>query len=113
MLRINAFLTHPVMVSNLPPFDTANYWLRKAQIARWQRQQAREQILRSQVGFVEAESSRPSVCQGCKYYHGVSYGYGRVDATSLEPHRQILICGFHPFGWLESSACPDWEAEQV
>ncbi|BAU12478.1 hypothetical protein LEP3755_30070 [Leptolyngbya sp. NIES-3755] len=79
-----------------------DYLLRKADYVNWHRQQSNRQILRSQQGFSEVESSRPKACRGCVNYHGVSYGYSRDRRTPL-------ICGFHPFGW-EGSDCPDWEA---
>ena len=84
------------------PFRKANYFFRKADYLRWHRQQSKQQILRSQVGFVDTTSSKPKTCQGCINYHGVAYG------TSYDT-RTPLICGFHPYGWLDDSACPDWQ----
>lgn len=83
----------------LNPITRANDSFRKAAHARWHRQQSKLHILRSQLGFTEAQSTRPKACQGCEYYHGIAYGYG--DGRSL------LICGFHPYGW-EGDTCPDW-----
>lgn len=79
-----------------------DYLLRKADYVNWHRQQSNRQILRSQQGFSEVESSRPKACRGCANYHGISYGYSRERRTAL-------ICGFHPFGW-DGSDCPDWES---
>ncbi|MEM8602732.1 MAG: hypothetical protein AAGF24_02710 [Cyanobacteria bacterium P01_H01_bin.121] len=86
----------------MQPFQTANYLLRKAQLARWQRQQAREQILRCQVGFATTKPDRPLACVNCRYYHGVPYGQHR-------DRRVVLICGFHPCGWQQTLPCPDWQ----
>ena len=80
-------------------FRRANDSFRKADHASWHRHQSRLHILRSQLGFTETSPSRPKSCLGCEHYHGVAYGYG--------DRRQMLICGFHPFGW-EGEFCPDW-----
>jgi hypothetical protein len=40
----------------------------------------------------------PSMCAGCRYYHGDSYG------------DHALVCGIHPYGW-EGEWCPDFAAE--
>lgn len=83
------------------PFKTANYLFRKSSHAQWHRQQSKQQILRSQLGFKDLTSSRPKACQDCVHYHGVAYGYSRATRT-------MLVCGFHPYGWAEESGCPDW-----
>ena len=64
--------------------------------------QSRCQVLRSQLGFNQVESTRPKTCLGCCHYHGKFYGYSRHQ-------RSQLICGFHPTGWVESEQCPDWQ----
>jgi hypothetical protein len=81
-------------------FKTANYLFRKADHARWHRQQSKEQILRSQLGFKDLPLNRPKACQGCIHYHGVAYGYSRAT-------RSLLVCAFHPYGW-QDEVCPDW-----
>lgn len=83
------------------PFKTANYLLHKASHAQWHRQQSKEHILRSQLGFKDRSLGRPKVCEGCMHYHGVAYGYSRANRT-------MLICGFHPYGWQTDTNCPDW-----
>lgn len=85
------------------PLRGIDYLLRKADYVNWHRQQSNQQILRSQQGFGEVEPSRPRACQGCHHYHGVAYGYSRE-------RRSTLICGFHPYGWITDTACPDWQA---
>ncbi|MEM8780287.1 MAG: hypothetical protein AAGF26_15740 [Cyanobacteria bacterium P01_G01_bin.49] len=60
------------------------------------------QVLRSQLGFTQVESTRPITCLGCCHYHGQFYGYNRHLRTQL-------ICGFHPYGWLKNNQCPDWQ----
>ncbi|HEY9645081.1 MAG TPA: hypothetical protein V6C88_01860 [Chroococcidiopsis sp.] len=92
------------MNSAQDPFSTANYLLRKADHARWHRQLSKQHILRSQLGFGDIPPSRPPVCTGCKNYHGLAYGYSKTTRTAL-------ICGFHPYGWPDSSGCPDWSSE--
>ena len=84
-----------------PSFQIANACIRKADYARWHRQQSKCHILRSQLGFSAAQTTRPAVCQGCDHYHGIAYGYGS--------NRSSLICGIHPLGW-EGDTCPDWLA---
>ena len=64
--------------------------------------QSRCQVLRSQLGFRQVESTRPQACLHCRHYHGQFYGYSRET-------RKQLICGFHPYGWLENTQCPDWQ----
>ncbi|MEM9903509.1 MAG: hypothetical protein AAF921_00580 [Cyanobacteria bacterium P01_D01_bin.44] len=66
---------------------------------RWHRLQSKLQILRSQLGFNHTTASCPSVCEGCQHYHGIAYG---------TQERVQLVCAFHPYGWLEPTACPDW-----
>lgn len=41
---------------------------------------------------------QPSVCQGCRHYHGRVYG------------GNFLVCAMHPYG-AESEHCNDWEAQ--
>lgn len=84
------------------PFKRANYLIRKAHHAQWHRTQSGQQILRSQLGFNDIAFSRPKACAGCQHYHGVAYGYSRQART-------VLVCGFHPYGWLAEGACPDWQ----
>lgn len=86
------------------PFQQANGSLFKALQVRWHRQQSRQQILRSQVGFATQLSSRPAACQGCIHYHGKAYGTTRETRTQL-------ICAMHPEGWAGLSGCPDWQGE--
>ncbi|MBF2079739.1 MAG: hypothetical protein IGR76_14770 [Synechococcales cyanobacterium T60_A2020_003] len=83
------------------PFRQANYRFRKADHARWHRLQSKRHILRSQIGFVDCGTSRPKACEGCEHYHGIAYGYSRLN-------RSMLICGFHPYGWHQDDSCPDW-----
>ncbi len=87
-------------------FQLANHSIRKADYIHWHRQQSRQHILRSQLGFSVANSSRPPVCEGCSNYHGLAYGYTRVTRT-------VLVCGIHPSGWHGSDSCPDWAGEDV
>ncbi len=87
------------------PFGKIHYFFRKADYARWQRQESKRHILRSQHGFNDVTPSRPQACVGCANYHGVAYGCSRESRT-------VLICGFHPYGWRQDNACPDWEAVQ-
>ncbi len=85
-------------------FRGANDSFRKADYHKWHKLQAKQQILRSQLGFTTPTSSRPVACQRCVNYHGLAYGYTRETRT-------ILICGFHPSGWQAEGACPDWRGE--
>ncbi|NJO93823.1 MAG: hypothetical protein HC820_04740 [Hydrococcus sp. RM1_1_31] len=78
---------------------------RKAIYRGWQRYQQRCQILRAQLGFDKTPASRPATCIGCTNYHGRAYGQTRLTRT-------LLICGFHPYGWLQESPCPDWKEEE-
>jgi hypothetical protein len=84
-------------------YSRANDICRRTDYARWHRRQSGQQILRSQLGFTDTPSRRPSGCQNCLHYHGIAYGTSRDRAT--------LICGFHPYGWQSSGDCPDWQAE--
>lgn len=93
------------MDSAQDPFTTANYWFRKAAHARWHRNQSKQHILRSQLGFGDIPSSRPKACSGCAHYHGVAYGYSKAKRT-------MLVCGFHPYGWHNGEVCPDWQREE-
>lgn len=81
---------------------TANSIQQQTVYLRWHRHQSKCQILRSQLGFNQVASSRPSVCQGCCHYHGKAYGQTRTART-------LLICGFHPYGWTLDKNCPDWQ----
>lgn len=83
-------------------YTRANDCFRKAAHARWQRNQSRLHILRSQLGFTETLTAKPKVCYGCVHYHGIAYGYGE--------RRSLLICGFYPSGW-QGEVCPDWSGE--
>jgi hypothetical protein len=42
------------------------------------------------------ENQVPIACQGCRHYHGRSYGGER------------LICAMHPYG-VEQETCADWQ----
>jgi hypothetical protein len=46
----------------------------------------------------EASADFHPACMGCRNYNGTNFG------------GNLLICGFHPYGWAEDS-CPDWEAQ--
>ena len=83
------------------PFGGINYFFRKADYLRWQRQESKRHILRSQLGFTDITPSRPKACVGCINYHGLAYGYTHESRTPL-------ICGFHPYGWQSGGSCPDW-----
>jgi hypothetical protein len=43
------------------------------------------------------DNHTPKACQGCRHYHGRSYGGER------------LVCGMHPYG-VAQDECADWEA---
>lgn len=86
-----------------------NYLYRRAGYHDWQRHHRQQQILRSQQGFTQDPEAaladplaRPRVCEGCRHYHGIAYGW-------TQERRSRLICGFHPMGWQQDSPCPDWE----
>jgi hypothetical protein len=83
------------------PFGTANRSLCKTAYVKFHHQQRRQQILRSQMGFLDTASLRPLTCEGCIYYHGVLYG-PRSDLKTL------LICALYPKGWEGLGECPDW-----
>lgn len=83
------------------PFGKIHYFFRKADHARWHRLQSKRHILRSQLGFTDAPSTRPKSCQGCRNYHGLAYGY-------TQENRTLLVCDFHPYGWPGDDTCPDW-----
>jgi mannitol-specific phosphotransferase system IIBC component len=42
------------------------------------------------------ENQIPNVCQGCRHYHGRSYGGER------------LVCAMHPYG-TDQDECADWQ----
>ncbi|MBI4784224.1 MAG: hypothetical protein HY785_23335 [Oscillatoriophycideae cyanobacterium NC_groundwater_1537_Pr4_S-0.65um_50_18] len=44
-----------------------------------------------------ARPARPTVCQGCRFYHGQTYNGNH------------LICGMHPYG-VDDDYCADWES---
>jgi hypothetical protein len=52
-----------------------------------------------------AEPTRPATadhqpaCMGCGNYSGTNFG------------GNLLVCGFHPYGWAEGN-CPDWEKSE-
>ncbi|MBF2077137.1 MAG: hypothetical protein IGR76_01090 [Synechococcales cyanobacterium T60_A2020_003] len=50
-----------------------------------------------QQRFTPKTPCRPVACQGCRHYHGRSYG------------GTMLICGMHPYG-VEEETCGDWES---
>ncbi|HHP7229713.1 MAG TPA: hypothetical protein ACFCUY_02510 [Xenococcaceae cyanobacterium] len=83
-------------------FQQANLIRRQATYRLWHRHKSQRYILRTQLGFDHCRSSRPEPCVGCIHYHGKAYG--QTLAT-----RNVLICGFHPYGWSASIACPDWQ----
>ncbi|NCJ05366.1 hypothetical protein GS597_02320 [Synechococcales cyanobacterium C] len=82
------------------PYQRANRSMLKTLQARWHQQESKRHILRSQVGFTLATSQTPLPCAGCVHYHGKAYG---------TEQRIRLICAIHPYGWMQMSACPDWE----
>lgn len=86
------------------PFGKIHYFFRKADYARWHRQESKRHILRSQLGFSDPTPSRPKACIDCANYHGLAYGYNRETRT-------VLVCGFHPYGWRSDGSCPDWSRD--
>jgi hypothetical protein len=84
-------------------FQRANYLFHRQAYQQWHRLRSKQQILRSQVGFGDAGSGRPKVCEGCLNYHGLSYGTAKERRTSL-------VCAMHPYGW-QGTACPDWSGQ--
>ena len=73
---------------------------RRADYVNWQRQQRQQHILRSQLGFPPVVAPvPPNPCHSCAHYHGVAYGHHRSTRT-------VLVCGFHPSGWVGED-CPD------
>ena len=78
---------------------------RQAAYRIWHRQESQRYILRTQLGFARPNYSRPDSCIGCIHYHGKAYG--NTQAT-----RNKLVCGFHPYGWIESVSCPDWQGDK-
>ena len=89
-------------------FDRANESCFHTSYRRWHRQQSKQYILRSQLGFDRPplESGRPQPCVGCRNYHGVAYGLNSA-------RRSKLICGIHPTGWDLAGPCPDWQETQA
>ena len=87
-------------------FYQANYLFIKRDYMRWRRLQSKLHILRSQVGFTDTTCLCPKACQGCTNFHGLSYGATRETRT-------VLICAFHPYGWLEEDPCPDWSDAEL
>lgn len=86
------------------PFHRANYRFRRRAYEQWHRVQSKQHILRSQVGFHDAMTSRPRACNGCSNYHGIAYG-------TMRSQRSTLICAMHPYGWHDPHPCPDWIGE--
>lgn len=82
------------------PFRQANRARLEALDLRWRRLECDRQILKTQIGFASRSESAVSPCQGCANYHGKAYGMSEA--------RQALVCAIHPFGWQQSSTCPDW-----
>lgn len=94
-------MSQPMQTPFLSVFKTANFRQRKAAYSKWHRHQSKCYILRTQMGFEQVSDSRPESCRGCHNYHGKMYG-------STLATRTRLICGFHPYGWLDTSPCPNW-----
>lgn len=92
--------TTPLRVYSI--LKKANLIRRQAAYRHWHRHQSQRHILRSQLGFDFARDSRPETCINCTNYHGKAYG-------QTAKTRKTLICAIHPYGWLQSSSCPDWE----
>jgi hypothetical protein len=47
----------------------------------------------------EATAEHQPACVGCRNYNGSMFG------------GNLLVCGFHPYGWPEGQ-CPDWEGDE-
>ena len=47
----------------------------------------------------EATAEHQPACVGCRNYNGSMFG------------GNLLVCGFHPYGW-EEGQCPDWEGDE-
>jgi hypothetical protein len=47
----------------------------------------------------EATAEHQPACVGCRNYNGSMFG------------GNLLVCGFHPYGWQEGQ-CPDWEGDE-
>lgn len=92
------------MVGIRDVFFRANARCRQRAHQRWHQGQRKRQILRSQIGFSDLSTSRPTACSGCANYHGQAYGMQKA-------HRMVLICAIHPYGWQQNSPCPDWCAD--
>lgn len=111
-------IVSPAIVSNSLPdppppsperhrFDRANALGLKRSSQRWHQHQSRLYVLRSQLGFDRtiASNPRPTACDGCRHYYGMTHG------TSRET-RARLVCGFHPSG-PPATPCPDWQDTPV
>jgi hypothetical protein len=48
----------------------------------------------------EATAEHQPACVGCRNYNGSMFG------------GNLLVCGFHPYGWQEGQ-CPDWEGDEA
>ncbi len=48
----------------------------------------------------EATAEHQPACVGCRNYNGSMFG------------GNLLVCGFHPYGWQEGQ-CPDWEGDET
>ncbi len=48
----------------------------------------------------EASAEHQPACVGCRNYNGSMFG------------GNLLVCGFHPYGWPEGQ-CPDWEGDET
>jgi hypothetical protein len=47
-----------------------------------------------------ATAEHQPACVGCRNYNGSMFG------------GNLLVCGFHPYGWQEGQ-CPDWEGDEA
>jgi hypothetical protein len=59
----------------------------------WQQRQ------QQQTSIAVASHVTPPACQGCRHFHGASYG------------GNFLVCGMHPYGW-DGEKCPDFVLSQ-